>query len=197
MIARLTGIIAAKKPTHAVVETGGVGYLVSITLPTFTALPGEGERVSLFIHTKVSDEAIQLFGFTSQAELDLFKKLMTVSKVGPKLAMSVLSGIPARELVAAVLAKDGARFAGVPGVGAKTASRIILELSDKLEGILDAEFEPDAPAPGASLESDAVEALVSLGYKPAEARKAVKSAMSADPSIPLEDIVKAALARMA
>ncbi|MDH4185235.1 MAG: Holliday junction branch migration protein RuvA [Nitrospinota bacterium] len=197
MIARLTGIIAAKKPTHAVVETGGVGYLVSITLPTFTALPGEGERVSLFIHTKVSDEAIQLFGFTSQAELDLFKKLMTVSKVGPKLAMSVLSGIPARELVAAVLAKDGARFAGVPGVGAKTASRIILELSDKLEGILDAEFEPDAPTPGASLESDAVEALVSLGYKPAEARKAVKSAMSADPSIPLEDIVKAALARMA
>ncbi|MDH4185272.1 MAG: Holliday junction branch migration protein RuvA [Nitrospinota bacterium] len=197
MIARLTGTIASKKPTHTVVETGGVGYLVSITLPTFTALPGEGERVSLFIHTKVSDEAIQLFGFTSQTELDLFKKLMTVSKVGPKLAMSVLSGIPARELVAAVRAKDGARFAGVPGVGAKTASRILLELSDKLEGILDAEFEPDAPATGSSLESDAVEALVSLGYKPAEARKAVKSAMSADPSILLEDIVKAALARMA
>jgi Holliday junction DNA helicase RuvA len=198
MIGWLSGAIVVKKPSSVIIDAGGVGYLVNISIPTFYSLPDPGHKTSLHIHTNVREDALALFGFPTAAELELFKKLIGVTKVGPKLAMNVMSGCPARELIAAVRGRDAARLSSIPGVGPKTADRIILDLVDKLEGLLDGGAEePAAAGATSSVENDAVEALVSLGYKPQEARKAVKAAISIHPDAKLEGLIRAALARMA
>src|SRR5882757_4322610 len=132
MIAHLRGKLLAKHPNRAIVETGGVGYDVTISIPTFSALPGAGGEVALHIHTHVREDVIALYGFLRPAEKALFEKLMTVSGIGAKLAITILSGMAADDMAAAIRGNDLARLTRIPGIGKKTAERMVLELRDKL-----------------------------------------------------------------
>src|SRR5712664_4643022 len=137
MIAHLRGKLLAKHPNQAIVETGGVGYDVTITVPTFSDLPALGAEVALHVHTHVREDVIALYGFLRPTEKQLFEKLMTVSGIGAKLAITILSGLAADEMAAAIRGNDVARLTRIPGIGKKTAERMVLELRDKLptEGI--------------------------------------------------------------
>src|SRR5512142_1856222 len=130
MIAHLRGRLLAKHPNQAIVEAGGVGYDVTISVPTFSDLPGVGTEVSLYVHTHVREDALALFGFLRAEEKQLFEKLIGVSGIGPKLAITILSGMKAEELVAAIRGNDLARLTKIPGIGKKTAERLTLELRD-------------------------------------------------------------------
>src|SRR5207244_5112959 len=132
MIAHLRGKLLAKHPNQAIVETGGVGYDVTISVPTFSDLPGIGSEVALHIHTHVREDLIALYGFLRLAEKHLFEKLITVSGIGPKLAITILSGMAADETVGAIRGNDIARLTRIPGIGKKTAERMVLELRDKV-----------------------------------------------------------------
>ena len=133
MIAHLRGRLLSKHPNQAIVETGGVGYDVTISVPTFSELPASGHDVALFIHTHVREDAIALFGFLRAEEKQLFEKLISVSGIGPKLAITILSGMPTLEMVSAIRGNDVARLTRIPGIGKKTAERMVLELRDKLD----------------------------------------------------------------
>src|SRR5579864_4415909 len=132
MIAHLRGTLLAKHPNQAIVETGGVGYDVTISVPTFSELPATGADVSLYVHTHVREDVIALYGFLRPSEKLLFEKLITVSGIGPKLAITILSGMAADEVVGAIRSNDVARLTRIPGIGKKTAERMVLELRDKL-----------------------------------------------------------------
>ena len=132
MIAHLRGTLLAKHPNQAIVETHGVGYDVTISVPTFTEMPAAGAEVALHIHTHVREDALSLYGFLRLAEKHLFEKLLTVSGIGPKLAITILSGMPADEMMGAIRGGDLARLTRIPGIGKKTAERMVLELRDKL-----------------------------------------------------------------
>src|SRR5271156_4825896 len=167
MIAHLRGRLLSKHPNQAVVETGGVGYDVTITVPTFSDLPALGSEVALHIHTHVREDLIALYGFLRPAEKQLFEKLITVSGIGPKLAVTILSGMVADDLARAIRGNDVARLTRIPGIGKKTAERMVLELRDKLpEGA--GASEPAVPALSA-MEDDVLSALVNLGYQRAAA----------------------------
>jgi holliday junction DNA helicase RuvA len=172
MIAHLRGRLLAKHPNQAVVETGGVGYDVTITIPTFSDLPGVGSEVALHIHTHVREDQIALYGFLRPAEKKLFERLITVSGIGPKLAITILSGMPADEMVGAIRGNDIARLTRIPGIGKKTAERMVLELRDKLT-------PPGAELPAAAamtaIEEDVLSALVNLGYQRPAAERALAS----------------------
>jgi len=179
VIARLKGTLAEKTAAAVVVMTGGVGYRVHVPLSTFYELPEEGAEVDLRVRTVVREDAIELFGFMTSAEKEVFGLLNSVSKIGPKLALNILSGISPAELVQAVSQKDLGRLSRVPGVGTKTAERLVLELKDKLPQL--AALAPvSAPAAGmAELDDigrDLVSALINLGYSRNEAQKAVTAA---------------------
>jgi Holliday junction DNA helicase RuvA len=173
MIAHLRGRLLAKHPNQAVVETGGVGYDVTISVPTFSDLPAMGSEVALHIHTHVREDSIALYGFLRPAEKQLFEKLISVSGIGPKLAITILSGMAADEMAGAIRGNDIARLTRIPGIGRKTAERLVLELRDKLPAATGE--APAAPAMNA-LEEDVLSALVNLGYQRAAAEKAVTSA---------------------
>lgn len=195
MIARLRGRLIEKEPSGLVVDVGGVGYAVSVSLSTFTRLTGD--TVDLFIHTEVRDDAILLFGFLSREDREVFRKLIAVQGVGPMTALAVLSGISLPDLVGAIQAGDAGRFKGIPRVGPKTAERICLELKDKLDQI-----RSGAP-PATEAESlpaelgDALVALENLGYKSALARQALAEAREQVPAGPLEVWLRLALKRLA
>ena len=175
MIAHLRGKLLAKHPNQVVVETGGVGYEVNISVPTFSELPSAGSEVALHIHTHVREDVIALYGFLRPAEKQLFEKLMTVSGIGAKLAITILSGMAADELSGAIRGNDLARLTKIPGIGKKTAERMVLELRDKLPpatGI----STPTAPAMSA-IEEDVLSALMNLGYQRPMAEKALASAV--------------------
>lgn len=169
MIAHLRGRLVAKHPNQAVVECGGVGYDVTITVPTYTALPADGAETSLHIHTHVREDQIALFGFLRVEEKRLFEKLLIVSGIGPKLAVTILSGMPVADLVGSIRDGDIARLTKIPGIGKKTAERMVLELKEKLD-----EFTA-APAPpkATPIEEDVISALVNLGYQRANAERAL------------------------
>jgi Holliday junction DNA helicase RuvA len=174
MIAHLRGTLLAKHPNQAIVETGGVGYDVTITVPTFSDLPNAGSEVSLFIHTHVREDQLALYGFLRPAEKQLFEKLITVSGIGPKLAVTILSGMPADEMTGAIRGNDVARLTRIPGIGKKTAERMVLELRDKLPV---AGPEP-VPVPAMSaVEEDVLSALVNLGYQRAAAERSLAASM--------------------
>jgi len=174
MIAHLRGTLLAKHPNQAIVETHGVGYDVVISVPTFSELPGAGEEVALHIHTHVREDALSLYGFLRLAEKHLFEKLLTVSGIGPKLAITILSGMPADEMVGAIRGGDVARLTRIPGIGKKTAERMVLELRDKLPAPTGtAEVSLAAASP---VEEDVLSALVNLGYQRAAAEKALQVA---------------------
>jgi len=175
MIAHLRGKLLAKHPNQAVVETGGVGYDVTISVPTFSDLPAVGADVALHIHTHVREDVIALYGFLRSSEKVLFEKLITVSGIGPKLAITILSGMPADEMVGAIRGNDVARLTRIPGIGKKTAERMVLELRDKLPGTVPA-VTTAVPAMSAT-EEDVLSALVNLGYQRSAAEKALEATM--------------------
>ena len=171
MIAHLRGKLLAKHPNQVIVETGGVGYDVTISVPTFSDLPAIGDEVTLHIHTHVREDLIALYGFLRLAEKRLFEKLITVSGIGPKLAITILSGIAADEMVSAIRGNDIARLTRIPGIGKKTAERMVLELRDKLpsEGVAESRVTPAVSA----VEEDVLSALSNLGYQRAAAERAL------------------------
>jgi len=173
MIAHLRGKLLAKHPNQAIVETGGVGYDVTISVPTVTDLPGNGGDVALHIHTHVREDVIALYGFLRSSEKRLFEKLITVSGIGPKLAITILSGMAADEMVNAIRGNDIARLTRIPGIGKKTAERMVLELRDKLTVEKAGEVAPVSAL--SAVEEDVVSALVNLGYQRAAAEKALAS----------------------
>lgn len=194
MIAHLRGRLLSKTPQTAVVEAAGVGYEVAISIPTFTALPAEGNEVSLLIHTHVREDALALFGFMSKTEKRLFEKLLGISGIGPKLALTVLSGLPPERLVAAIHSQDHATLTRIPGVGKKTAERIVLELKDKLD-----ELAPTTiPGIATPVSEDVLSALVNLGYPRAVAQKGVEAAVARDPDAgkDFETLFRASMATM-
>jgi len=174
MIAHLRGKLLAKHPNQAIVETAGVGYDVTISVPTFSDLPAVGAEVALHIHTHVREDLIALYGFLRPSEKLLFEKLITVSGIGPKLAITILSGMAADEMVAAIRGNDVARLTRIPGIGKKTAERMVLELRDKLPAAGPA-TAPAVPAMNA-IEEDVLSALLNLGYQRANAEKALSTA---------------------
>lgn len=176
MIAQLRGRLVRKAPQEAVVDVGGVGYRVTIPLSTFYRLAEVGSDVSLLTHTHVREDALALFGFLTPAEQALFERLIAVSGVGPKLAVSILSGIEAPDLVAALQTNDVARLTRIPGVGRKTAERLVLELKDKVQGLQATAQEP-SPGPATAGKDDLVSALVHLGYSRPEAQRGVERAL--------------------
>ena len=175
MIAHLRGKLLTKHPNQAIVDTGGVGYDVTISVPTFSDLPTAGSEVSLFIHTHVREDVIALYGFLRAAEKQLFEKLITVSGIGPKLAITILSGMPVDEMAGAIRGNDVARLTRIPGIGRKIAERLVLELRDKLPPPM-AGQEPAAP-PLTAVEEDVLSALQNLGYQRAAAEKALAHAV--------------------
>jgi len=173
MIAHLRGRILEKHPSHVILEAAGVGYEVTISVPSFSGLPAEGAEVSLYIHTHVREDTLALYGFLRREEKQLFERLIGVSGIGPKLAITVLSGIAAEALVTALRGNDLTALTRIPGVGKKTAERMVLELRDKLEGLAAA----PAPPPAGRMEEDVISALVNLGYQRGSAEHAVKRAL--------------------
>ena len=180
MIAHLRGKLISKQPGQAIVEAGGVGYDVAISIPTFTALPSLGAETALHIHTQVSEDQIALFGFLENEEKRLFERLVTVSGVGPKLAIKMLSGLSPERTVQAIRGQDHAQLVRIPGVGKKLAERLVVELKDKLEDFA------VAPAPqavqGPAVE-DVLSALVNLGYQRAAAEKAIEQSIAKDKAL--------------
>jgi Holliday junction DNA helicase RuvA len=171
MIAHLRGRLLAKHPNQAIVETGGVGYDVTISVPTFSELPGTGSEVTLHIHTHVREDALALYGFLRPTEKQIFEKLISVSGIGPKLAITILSGMPADEMAGAIRSNDVAKLTRIPGIGKKTAERMVLELRDKLpKEVLG---EAAAPPPVSPLEEDVLSALMNLGYQRSAAERAL------------------------
>src|ERR1022692_3927686 len=171
MIAHLRGRLIAKHPNQAIVEVGGVGYDVTITVPTFSDLPSLGAEVALHIHTHVREDLIALYGFFRPEEKKLFEKLITVSGIGPKLAITILSGMAADEMIGAIRGNDLARLTRIPGIGKKTAERMVLELRDKLP-VESAGEVRTSPAMNA-VDEDVLSALLNLGYPRATAEKAL------------------------
>jgi len=177
MIAHLRGRLLHKQPGQAIVEAAGVGYDVTISVPTFTALPAVGSEASLHIHTQVREDLIALFGFLERDEKRLFERLITVTGVGPKLAVTLLSGLSAERTVAAIRAQDHATLTRIPGVGKKLAERLVLELKDKLDDFAAAPVA--ASVHGAAVE-DVLSALTNLGYQRVAAEKAVQHSIEKD-----------------
>jgi len=171
MIGKLTGTLSDKNPPQVVVDCGGVGYEVHVPMSTFYNLPAAGEKVSLLTHFVVREDAQQLFGFLSQKERIAFRELIRISGVGPKLALSVLSGMSADDLAQCVVMQDAAQLTRVPGIGKKTAERLLLELKGRLA---DALPQTGGVAVSAGVSHDALGALLALGYSEKEALPAVK-----------------------
>lgn len=196
MIAQISGKLAHKQPGEVVIDVGGVGYLVFIPLNVFYRLPDIGAPMSLQIHTHVREDALQLFGFHDVSEKQVFLLLMGVSGIGPKLALNILSGIPAEDLARALRQSDQARLVSIPGVGKKLAERMIVELKDKFV-TFSAAPAGSAATPEASSQKmqDAVSALINLGYKKPEIEKTVRDVLKND-ALSLEDVLRETLRQM-
>lgn len=195
MIAQISGTLAHKVPGEIVVDVGGVGYQVFIPLSVFYRLPDIGAPVSLYIHTHLREDALQLFGFQGLEEKQVFLLLNSVAGIGPKLAVNILSGIPADELAQAIKHGDQVRLVSIPGVGKKLAERMVVELRDKFTAL-----EPQTPpaaaqSNGSELIHDAISALVNLGYRKVEVEKNVRDVAQGG-TRSLEDVIKEVLWRM-
>jgi Holliday junction DNA helicase RuvA len=180
MIAHLRGKLLHKQPGQAIVEAGGVGYDVAISVPTFTALPSVGAEAALHVHTVVREDQIALYGFLDREEKRLFEKLITVSGVGPKLAITLLSGLQPDRVVQAIRAQDHAQLVRIPGVGKKLAERLVVELKDKLDDFAVAPVQQSVQGPAVD---DVLSALVNLGYQRAAAEKAIEQLSAKDKTV--------------
>lgn len=195
MIGRLSGIVLESRPDRLVLDVSGVGYELTVPLGTFAALPPPGERATLHVATIVREDAIQLFGFATAEERAVFGKLLSVTGIGPKLAVTILSGIPLPELVGAIAAQNVKRLSAIPGVGKKLAERLGLELRDTLSGMAATVSSP-APASLSALAEDAVGALLNLGYRRPQAEAAVEAASKEAPGADLSGLLSSALRRL-
>jgi Holliday junction DNA helicase RuvA len=191
MIAVLRGVLAEKHPNQAIVDVAGVGYDVTIPISTYASLPDAGSEVRLRIHTHVREDSLALYGFLSQDEKNLFEKLIGVSGIGPSLAIKVLSGLAAAELITAIRKGELERLVRIPGVGKKTAERMVLELRDKLPAPLGQE-RTAAPALG-EIEQDVLSALLNLGCARPAAELAVRKAKSGGTPVEFEPLFRRAL----
>jgi holliday junction DNA helicase RuvA len=192
LIAQITGRLLRKSPQEAVIDVHGVGYRVLVPLSTFYRLGDIGSEATLLIHTHVREDSLALFGFETPGEQALFERLIEVAGVGPKLAVNILSGIEADELAHALRGGDVARLTRIPGVGKKTAERLIVELKDKMPAVVSTGGTPPRPGP-APLEDDLVSALANLGYSRGEAEKGVERALRDDPTGRFEDLLRRSL----
>ncbi len=200
MIAHLDGILIQKTTQSVIIDNGGIGYEVLVPLSTFYALPDKDERVSLHIYTHVREDALILFGFKTPLEKDIFLMLISVSGIGPKLAINILSGIGPDDLLEAMAHGDALRLQSIPGVGKKMAERIALELREKALGV-----RGDVEAPPAKIVTDeekkifddALSALLNLGYRPKSAKRAVEKALNRVKDVGLENLIKEALRLLA
>jgi Holliday junction DNA helicase RuvA len=206
MIAHLSGTLLSKQPTSAIVDVGGVGYEVVIPLSTFYELGENGSQVQLRIYTHVREDALQLFGFKTARERELFLQLISVNGVGPSLAIKLLSGINADEMIASIRTNNLVRLVAIPGVGRKTAERLVVDLRDKIAAlsspVLEEEFAAQAAAAGSAsspdaMRDDAISALVNLGYQRAAAEKAVKTSIDEGGDVSVELILRRSLRRLA
>ena len=193
MIARLTGHLAHKSPEALIIDVHGVGYRVLVSLTAFTALPAEGAEVTLGIHTHLRETALELFGFLHAAEQALFGALITVSGIGPRMALNILSGLSAEELIAALADGNVARLVSVPGVGKRTAERLVVDLRDRVRHL--ALAPASAAGAAAPRDAEAVSALVNLGYRQVEAERAVRAVMIGGAS-ELADVIRGALQKL-
>ena len=196
MIARLSGTVLEKHPNRVVLDVAGVGYDVQVPLSTFYGLGEPGAAITLRVHTHVREDAIALYGFASPLEQDLFERLISISGIGPKLALAVLSGIDPGELVRAIRIQDVARLTRIPGVGKKTAERIGLELKDRLPAAASPHgARPDEPEEN-SLRDDLLSALANLGYQRTGAEKAVDAVLKKTPDASFEQALRDVLRGM-
>lgn len=194
MIAHLRGRLLEKQPNRVIVDVSGVGYDVHVPLSTFYEMVETGDEIALRIHTHVREDALVLYGFATVLELQIFERLISVSGIGPKLALAVLSGIEPNELVSAIRTADVSRLTGIPGIGRKIAERIGLELKDKMASFLSAEMAAShVAATGETLREDVLSALMNLGYHRPLAERALDAALKkgADPGF--ENTLKQAL----
>lgn len=195
MIASITGRLTRKATDYLIVDVGGVGYQVFVPLSTYYGIPEGGEVVGLHIHTHLREDSLTLFGFLSQREKDLFQLLIGVSGIGPKLALVILSSLSVDELMGAFHASDDSRLCSVPGIGKKTAARMVLEIKDKIRDFLP-ETAPQGRSPAADVQNDtddAVSALVNLGYKKPLAEDAIRQARQGGPGRTVQELIREAL----
>ena len=191
MIGFLTGKIISSKPTKVILDVNGVGYIVGISINTFEKISGK-ETASLFIHTSVKEDSISLYGFYTEAEKEMFELLISISGIGPKIALSLLSGIQTDDLKNAIQSADISRIIAVPGIGRKTAERLVLELRTKVDQVKD---EGTIAIP-LSIKSEAVSALSTLGYNSKIAENMVRNILQSQPSLSLEELIKKALSEL-
>jgi len=194
MIAWLSGRLMHKATDYLIIDVSGVGYQIAVPLSTYCGIPDDGEDVSLHIHTHVREDSLSLFGFLTEAEKDMFLLLLGVSGIGPKLALAILSSLSVLDLSRAIQASDASRLCTIPGIGKKTAARMVLELKDKMKLIMPAH---PAPSSGSAVASDdiedAISALVNLGYKRPQAEEAVRRIRHARPHLGVEELIREAL----
>lgn len=206
MIAHLSGILLSKQPTSAIIDVGGVGYEVAIPVSTFYELGDSGSAVQLRVYTHVSQDAIRLYGFKTSRERELFLQLISVNGVGPGLAIKLLSGMNADEMIASIRTNNLVRLVAIPGVGRKTAERLVVDLRDKIAALsspaLEEEFAAKAAAAGVptsqdSMQNDAMSALANLGYQKVAAEKAIKNAIDEGGDLSVEVILRRSLRSLA
>ncbi len=196
MIAYLNGFLFKKSPDSIIIDANGIGYEVFVPLSTFYKLPNESEKAKLHIYTHVREDALTLYGFHTKLEKNVFVMLISVSGIGPRLALNILSGIGPRELLDAVSRGDGVRLRAIPGVGKKTAERIALELRDRAIKVRDREDDAVLPALTAEanhLMDDALSALLNLGYSSKSAKSALEKAGSGSGEMSLEGLIRESL----
>lgn len=198
MIAYLKGIIHDKSPDQVIVDVRDVGYLLEISNQTYDELPATGDEVELLVYHHVTDNDQRLFGFANQNEKDLFELLITVKGVGPKLGLTILSGLPAREITGAIVQEDKSALSKIKGIGKKTAQRMILELKDKISEMVDATYSPDGTTSiSSNVKEEAVSALQSLGFKKRDAEESIElAAKGEDFDGDVQKLVKKALSQM-
>ena len=193
MIASLTGKLRRKANDYLIVDVAGVGYQVQVPLSTYYVLPEVGEEICLSIHTHVREDTLSLFGFLTEAEKEMFLLTLGVSGIGPKLALSILSSLSVVEITSAIFAADDSKLCTIPGIGKKTAARMVLELKDKIKFLPKAQAMPGQPEAGTDVVEDAVSALVNLGYKKPLAEEVLKKVRQSKPESPVEDLIREAL----
>jgi len=195
VIAALRGRLFEKQPARLIVDVGGVGYDVQVPLSTYGRVGDVGSEIALRVHTHVREEQIALFGFLTALEQQIFERLISVNGIGPKVALAVLSGIAPGDLVAAVQGNEPARLTTIPGIGRKTAERIVLELRDRLPAALP--VSADAATPGSIIRADLLSALVNLGYPRPTVEKAVGDVLKAQPGATFDEALRQALGKLA
>ncbi len=193
MLSHIKGTLTEKRQDSVVVEVGGIGFEAFVSSLTLASLPGEGDSVMLYLHTHAREDDIHLYGFATVTERELFRLLISVSGIGPRGARNMLSNIRIDELIGAVVTRDVARLSSVPGIGRKSAEKIIVELKEKIDKLQ----SHGAPLTGShAVVSDTVSALVNLGYRQQQAREAVEAVLKENPSLDIQGVVRLSLKRL-